>query len=165
MKSRIVIVFNQPYRNQIPQTVEFNNNMQLIEFLRELDFSRPHISNNSFMEYPEFRLGTKTVVFKDGQSIESDVRWGPRFIIGDNIKIDKKSVVASVMRDTPCSGKNRLVKPHLCDVKLRTGSYDAVIQPGAALKQIWPHVENSRGELVRFMTKFKREQERSNRAR
>lgn len=168
MKSKVVIVFNQPYRNlknivgnNIPETVVFNNNAQLMEFLRGLDFSRAHISGDDFMQYPEFRLGTKTIVYTDDRSIESDVRWGPRFVFGNNVRVENKSVVVSVMRDVPCSDKKGLVRPRLCNVKLRNGSYDAVIQPGNKLKQIWPRVENSRGELVRFMTSFAREREKS----
>lgn len=170
MKSKTLIVFNQPYgnlgMNNIPETAVFENSIELMDFLRSLDFSRAHIAGRDFIQYPKFRLGTKTVAYENGVRIESIVRWGPRFVFSDNVNIaGNGDVIASVMRDTPRRDNKNRVVPELCNVKLCRGSYDAVIQTGDKLKQIWPRVENSRGELMRFITRFSREREQLKNAR
>ena len=93
--------------------------------------------------------------FIDGYACSSDVRWGPRFVVGRRVKFDGKRMFIETPLDA--SVCDNLVLRQYCEIPFHRGMADAVINLDG-LRQLWPVCENSRSELIKFLTRTAREQ-------
>lgn len=153
MNVRPLFIFRTPFYE--PRYQEFYSTARLREFLTEFNFLAPHIPSVAPSGLAEFQLGARMEFFIDGYACSSDVRWGPRFVVGRRVKFDGKRMFIETPLDT--SVCDNLVLRQYCEIPFHRGMADAVINLDG-LRQLWPVCENSRSELIKFLTRTAREQ-------
>lgn len=126
----------------------FNNVGGLSKFLHQYDFTTVSDKQLPYCA-PMFRLGTFLRFCVDGYECESDIKWGPRFIVGQRVRMDNKRIFITSQYNTSMLGVN--------EMPFHIGMVDAVVMP-ESMRQLWPHCgEYSRSELARFMTRVAHE--------
>ncbi len=97
MYVRPLIVFKTPFYE--PRYKQFRNPSELQKFLTVFDFMRPHMCSRLQTGMPEFQLGTKLEFTIDGYFCESDVKWGPRFIVARAVTNNQGRIFADIPTD------------------------------------------------------------------
>lgn len=152
------IVFKTPFYT--PQYNEFRNPSELARFLTGFDFMRPHEVSNMSIGRPEFQLGTKLEFVLDGYFCESDVKWGPRFLVARRVYDCGGRMFAEVPSDKPTSELDATtVFREYRPMQIFRGMVDAIVDI-RDMHQLWPKCEASRSEYVKFLTKLSRQKYR-----
>ncbi len=152
------IVFKTPFYE--PTYRQFRNPSELQKFLAVFDFMRPHKFSHMQTGLPEFQLGTKLEFTIDGYFCESNVKWGPRFIVAQSVYLNGKSIFARLPMDVPTDpGKGAVVMRELDMVRLHPGMMDAILDMNDIrnFRQLWPICEESRSEFIKFLTMLNRQ--------
>lgn len=153
MYVRPLIVFKTPFYQ--PAYSEFRNPSELQKFLAGFDFMRPHTCSRLQTGLPEFQLGTKLEFTLDGYFCESNIQWGPRFIVGRAAYTDGHRIIAEIPMDV-ADTDGKMVKREYKTVQLHRGMADAIINL-QNMRQLWPCTEESRSEFVKFLTYLNRQ--------
>lgn len=156
MRLKAKIIFKTPFYT--PQQQEFYNPVDLTDYMRQLDafFMRPHKSTHLQVGLPEFQLGFCSEASCDGVSMDSDVKWGPRFLVACDVREDGKRLVVTVPADCIAQdNQNGVIKRQWREVAVAQHTVDAVFDCHN-MRQLWPRRERAKTELVRFLTKFAR---------
>lgn len=155
MYVRPLIVFKTPFYE--PRYKQFRNPSELQKFLTVFDFMRPHMCSRLQTGMPEFQLGTKLEFTIDGYFCESDVKWGPRFIVARAVTNNQGRIFADIPTDAPGGGgDSMLVTREYKLVQIHRDMADAVIDIHN-MRQLWPVCEESRSEFVKFLTYLNRQ--------
>lgn len=147
------IVFQTPFYE--PHICDFKNVAELKRFFQFcFNFMRPHEKTTLQTGLPEFRLGTRYSFSFDGYYYESDIKWGPRFIVAKNIIHDSDGrIFANIPVDAPTnsSESDELVYREFRSVQITPRMANATIDINTH-RQLWPICEENRSEFARFLT-------------
>lgn len=158
MHVRKLFVFKTPFYS--PKYKEFYSIEELREFLKGFDFMKPHTVSNFSTGLPEFQVGVKVLFGIDGEIVQSEVYWGPRFIVGRGVSVEDKKIYALVPMDKASISKNGLVEREYKFVKLPNGTVDAVIDL-RNMYQLWPKChKRTKTEFDKFISFILRKQYR-----
>lgn len=159
MQTNAVYVFKTPFYT--PCYKEFYRPEDLKNFLQKFNFLRSHQQTNIPTGLPEFQLGCRMGVIIDGYYYKSEVKWGPKFIVGHHVRIDKNGkIFASVPMDKILDdgeNKNRVSREYQ-EIRFSKNMANAIIDL-RSLRQIWPQCKTPSTELAKFFKKIIREQE------
>ncbi len=151
--TRPLIVFKTPFYE--PTYCEFRNPPELQKFLADFNFMRSHELTDWSVGRPEFQLGTRLEFDIDDYLCESNIKWGPRFIVGRNVRVDGKKILAEIPVDA-ASNNGLIVKREYATVALNRGMMDAVIDLHT-MRQLWPLCESHHSELSKFFARVAHE--------
>lgn len=155
MRTRAVYVFKTSFYE--PKYKEFYTQKDLEKFLSELDFMKPHLESRYSVGLPEFQLGSCLVVYKDGNCFKSDVKWGPKFIIGNNINIDKDGQVFIDVATDDIKSDGKIIKRIYKKTKLNKNRIDAIIESDCH-HQIWPKCDRwKKTVFIKFLTQVSKQ--------
>ncbi len=154
MKVETVYVFKTDF--YAPKYKEFDNKHKLKNFLEDFDFMESHKPSNFPTGLPEFTLGVCVKLKIKGVLYKSDVKWGPKFLVGRFVRQDDKGkLFAKVPMDKP--GRNLpMIEREYKEVPFKKHSADAVIDLDRML-QVWPVRNKSRTELAKFFNRAAKE--------
>ncbi len=150
MRTRAVYIYKTNFYE--PRYKEFYSRKDLEQFLSELDFMKPHLKTCYSVGLPEFQLGSCLVVYKDGECCRSDIKWGPRFMIGNNISVDKDGhIFVDIAMDRIENGEI-LIQRDYKKTKLNKNRIDAIISSDSH-SQIWPKCDRwKKTVFIKFLT-------------
>ena len=155
MYVRPLIVFQTPFYE--PTHRLFKSPAELQKFLAGFDFMRPHMVSRLQTGMPEFQLGTKLEFTLDGYFCESDIKWGPKFLVGRNVRHDGNRVVADFPMDSHhAAPDSMMITREYRTMPVHRDMADAVIDL-RNMRQLWPMCEESRSEYVKFLTAVNRQ--------
>ena len=146
---RIFYVFKTPFYQ--PKYKEFYNFDELKKFLQSFNFMQPHFSSNIPTGLPEFQLGCCFGLKINGDFCKSEIKWGPKFIVGRNVRKDENGkVFITVPMDVKGNqAQQDLVFREYKEIRFNKNMADAIIDLDS-LRQIWPKRKKTKTELVRF---------------
>lgn len=152
------IVFDTPWHSdQMENYYESKNAKDLKKFLSRYDFTEQSRIYSYGFTMPEFRLGTKYYIDYDGYKFNSTIKWGPRFLVGRQIRMEGKRLFVNIPVDTVLSDADGVDVPRKWQwVNIHNKMYDAVIDL-SKMRHLWPYCEESRSELNKFLTRISRE--------
>lgn len=156
---RPLIVFDTQWNSTVFENYRvLQSPKELKKFLLAYDFIAPSVVYTYKHGAPSFRLGTKYIFSVDGYDFTSDIKWGPRFWVGRNIRTDgKRMFIESPTAPISNICADGTETPHVWrEVPFQHGMADAVIDL-KNLRQIWPKCEGARSELAKFIARASRE--------
>lgn len=144
---------------------EFFNSYQLKQFLEEVDFLSPSVSQK-FKTLPEFRLGTRLFVENCGEIQKSDITWGPKFLVGRSVRIDTKGrIFADVPMDVHTDSEySPVTYREYQEIRFYKGMADAVFDINN-LRQIWPKREVNQNEFIKYLARAEKLKKFNNKIR
>lgn len=155
MRTRAVYIFKTSFYE--PRYKEFYNRKDLEQFLSELDFMKPYLKTSYSAGLPEFQLGSCLVVYKDGECLRSDIKWGPKFIIGNNISVDKEGRIFIDIATDKIAKDGNIIQRDYKKTKLNKNRIDAILS-SVDHHQIWPKCDRwKKTVFIKFLTQVSKQ--------
>lgn len=150
VRIKTLFIFKTSFYN--PQYKEFYSSDELKNFLHSFDFMQSHAISNVPTGLPEFQLGCCFGVHVNGDFCKSNIKWGPRFIVGSEVREDEKGriFVKVPMDKKETSDVSSVVYREYQEIRFNKNMADAIIDL-VSMQQIWPKRKHSKTELVKFL--------------
>ncbi len=144
---------------------EFFNSRCLKSFLENVNFLSPHIMSK-FNSLPEIQLGTRRYIKLNGELLKSDIKWGPRILVGLSVRTDSKGRIFAVvpMDSLEKSEYSSFVYREYKEIRFYKGMADAIFDINN-LCQIWPKREINQNEFIKYLTKIEKLKKQENKIR